>query len=61
MTTDPTLPQALRNLAYDGTARTHYDGCWQTHIKCAAVYAADVIEGLQERVRVLEEEFGLDE
>lgn len=61
MTTDLTLQQALRDLAYDGTARTHWNGCWQTHIKCAAVYAAGVIEQLQERVRVLEEEFGLDE
>lgn len=39
-----TLPQALRRLADDGIDRTHYEGCWRYHWRCAMMVAADVIE-----------------
>lgn len=43
----PTLPEALRKMASDGTIRTHSENCWQWHLPCAAMRAADMIDDLQ--------------
>ncbi len=40
----PTLPEALREMASDGSIRTHSENCWQWHLPCAAMWAADMIE-----------------
>ena len=42
-----TLQDALRELANDGSIRTHCEGCWQWHLPCAAIYAADRLDDLE--------------
>jgi hypothetical protein len=43
-----TLQEAIRKMANDGTRpnhRTHSEDCWQWHLPCAALYAADLLDG----------------
>ena len=49
---DP-LATALRELNADGRASTHYDGCWQNHKGCAALYAADRLDDLRATIEQL--------
>ena len=57
MTDELTLPQALRKMADDGMISTHSENCWQWHLPCAAMYAADVIDDLRAHI----EESGADD
>jgi hypothetical protein len=38
------LCEAIRKMAKDGTVRTHSVNCWQWHLPCAALWAADLLE-----------------
>lgn len=44
---DPSLSDVLREMARDGSVRTHSESCWQWHLPCAAMLAADLIEAYE--------------
>ncbi len=47
----PSLPDVLREMANDGSVRTHSESCWQWHLPCAAMYAADRLEAAEGLLR----------
>lgn len=51
-TTD--VVEVLRSFLAEDKGRTHWSGCWRSHVSCAIVVACDEIEFLRERAEVLE-------